>query len=223
MWQYQLDEDHFYDLRDLPVGGWFASGISCRPDGPWMTFSHPSMRRPINSLRRVHREKGYRPPVTPLTNALCSPSRTPPPEREFCMTTDGLRSLSSPGNHLPELVERTVSRPPHSGSLFERSLRSANGRASTAIGPRRLDRPSLNLVVLEDQNLPDRPADFDRRLGVDAARPPFRKSQIVVRNQIRQMEIEADVTETAKTRRRPATTGTWRGSLFSRKPDEARE
>ncbi|OHS94687.1 hypothetical protein TRFO_39128 [Tritrichomonas foetus] len=62
MWQYMLDEDHFYDLRDLPVGGWSGSKLKMKKNSIWMQFQHPSNNVLYNTAKPIDFKKRYVPP-----------------------------------------------------------------------------------------------------------------------------------------------------------------
>jgi hypothetical protein len=209
MWQYQLDEDHFYDLRDLPVGGWSTSSLTCKTDGQWLTFSHPSRKTPINSFRRVNRDLRYIPPITSLNNALSRsvelPSSPPP---EFLMTPGTLRAMNlehSLQNPLPEIEERPVVKLAQTGSLFQRSLRKLDRRPKTSLNQcRSPGLAPLGFAVFEDESLPDQEVAVDRRIGTEKGRQPFRISQIKIRSQIH--EVMDWRNERKAVVKRPATT-----------------
>jgi hypothetical protein len=217
MWQYYLDDDHFYDLRDLPVGNWSASSITCRPNGPWLTFSHPSRNRPINPLRRVHPEERYIPPIAPLNNALCQNVEAPPPDSSFLLTNESLRALNeghAARNPPTEFRERSISQLSHSGTLFQRSLKSLDRRPKTTVSSLCTHAgPPVSVLVLEDENLPDQKASFDHRTGVQR-KEPFRLSQIEVRRQIHEQMYRLKKEEME--RRRPSTTNAYRMPFHSR-------
>lgn len=62
MWQYMLDKDHFYDLRDLPVGHWSASKLQMTKNSIWMHFHEPNSNKYYNTANPIDFKKPYTPP-----------------------------------------------------------------------------------------------------------------------------------------------------------------
>jgi hypothetical protein len=212
IWQYQLDDDHFYDLRSLPVGGWAASSITCTSYGPWFTFSHPSRASPFNPTRRVQPDVRRAPPgdfgAVATGYSLPVPPSTDP---VFTMTPRALDAINEEAvrRHPPVSPEgHTVAKPPRantSGNLYCRSLKSGGRRAGAA--PRARAAAPLNHIVLGSAELPDREREFDRRVGTDPSRPPFRVSQIEIRRHFRStVDATRPHSEIATTNRPAAST-----------------
>lgn len=89
MWQYMLDEDHFYDLRDLPVGNWNAAKLQMTKNSIWMHFHEPNSKKYYNSTNPIDFKKPYIPP-----------SRT----KKITSKSSSISSLSSPSSNSPIYV-----------------------------------------------------------------------------------------------------------------------
>lgn len=63
MWQYMLDKDHFYDLRDLPVGHWSTSKLQMTKNSIWMHFHEPNSTKYYNTSNPIDFKKPYTPPL----------------------------------------------------------------------------------------------------------------------------------------------------------------
>jgi hypothetical protein len=210
LWQYQLDDDHFYDLRGLPVGGWASSGITCTSYGRWFTFSDPSRTSPYNPARRVQFDVRHVPPgdfgAVATGYSLPVPPSTDP---VFTMTSRALDAMNEEDvrRHPPVSPEaHTVTKPPPantSDSLFRRSIKG--GRRHTTAAPRAPVAAPVKHIVLGTAELPDREREFERRVGVDPYRPPFRVSQIEIRRHFRSAVEAATPDSEITTTGRPAT------------------
>jgi hypothetical protein len=205
MWQYMLDEDHFYDLRDLPVGGWQAAYLGCRVEYPWRTFSRARHLPPINPVRRVHYDGAYRPPPKHGDIATAPQTRAVSPLLpEFTMTRRSLNAMNDEDDltrrTLPEIHERRAPSRKAAGDLFTRSLRES-ARPKTTMVTRR-SAVDIPMVVLENDALPDRECKRNHRVGEDPGRWPFRVSQIEIRRQF-QAAFKQSLAEKVK---RPSTT-----------------
>ena len=62
MWQFVFDENHFYDLRELPIGNWEASKIKMKKNSIWMQFENPEKQIIYNSSKPIDFDKKYVPP-----------------------------------------------------------------------------------------------------------------------------------------------------------------
>jgi hypothetical protein len=188
MWQYQIDEDHFYDLRDLPVGGWLGAKLTRQADGKWASFSAPHRRVPYNTAHPINYDKRYIPPCTSLDHAL--PPIVPTPEiPEFEVNRHSLTSLNElDAIHNPPVFEMTSPTRPRTsaqGSLRDRAMSSVRTRPQTAI-PRESPEPLVNVRVLENTDLPDREIIWSKVHGTPTGgRSPFRVSQYELRRQFK--------------------------------------
>jgi hypothetical protein len=190
MWQYQLDDDHFYDLRDLSVGGWLGSKLIRTVDGKWASFKAPHRRYPYNSAHPINYDKRYVPPSTSLDNAL--PPIVPHPDPpEFEVTRRSLTALNEEDSirnpAIFTMTEPVRPRTTQTGSLRERAEFQARSRPKTAISPPRdFSEPPVNVQLLENPDLPDREVEWARCHGTDmAGKSPFRISQIELRRQFK--------------------------------------
>jgi hypothetical protein len=213
MWQYQLDDDHFYDLRDLPVGGWLGSKLTRSVDGKWASFSAPHRRYPYNTAHPIDYQKRYVPPSTSLDHAL--PPITPSPSiPEFELNRRSLTALNEEDSirnpPIFEITAPTRPRTTNTGSLRDHTISRPKTRpATTGSFARDIADFPVNVKVLENPDLPDREVEWARCRGTEiAGRSPFRISQIELRRQFK-AAWAAEQTGTHH-KGRPATTSAMR-------------
>jgi hypothetical protein len=188
MWQYQIDEDHFYDLRDLPVGVWLGAKLTRQADGKWASFSAPHRRVPYNTAHPINYDKRYITPCTSLDRALPPIVPTPdPPEcevnRRSLTSLNDLDALRNPP--VFEMTSPTRPRTSTQGSLRDRALTNVRTRPETAIS-RESPESLVNVQVLANTDLPDREIIWSKAHGAPTGgRSPFRVSQYELRRQFK--------------------------------------
>lgn len=57
-----FDKDHYYDLRDLPVGHWSTSKLQMTKNSIWMHFHEPNSKKFYNISNPIDFKKPYIPP-----------------------------------------------------------------------------------------------------------------------------------------------------------------
>ena len=207
LWRYQLDEDHFYDLRDLPVGNWSGAKINYKYNGGWLRFSAPNKKRPFNQAHPIDYQKRYIPPKKNLSNALRIPVERYQKEKpEFVVTTESLTdmndedSIRNPPIKIEEIPAiRTRSRD-IKGTLRDRAVIPTK-RPPTHSGTPPQEPLQVNTMVFENDDLIDPGFYVSRSIGTDPYRPPFRVSQLALRK-----EFKAAMKGEQKARKRPGTT-----------------
>lgn len=211
MWEYQFDEDHYYDLRDLPVGGWEGSRVRSHLDGAWFKFTLPNRSQPVNHWQPVNYKKKYVPPKSPFgkTDPVGLERGRRPDEPNFVLTPAVLADMNEEDRiRRPPLIIADPptgrTRPVTRMTLRERAVSRASAprRAQTASRPLR---HPIEMVVFENDELPDPGVNVARALGSDPYRPPFRVSQTTLRK-----EFKAAMKNNNRARSRssrPATTG----------------
>lgn len=213
MWEYQFDEDHFYDLRDLPVGGWEGARVRSHLDGAWFKFTLPNRSQPVNHWQPVNYKKKYVPPKSPQSKGfVCGPERRPrPDEPDFVLTPAVLADMNEEDRiRRPPVI---IADPPTSRTrpvtrgltLRERALSRAAPPKRAQTATRTLRRP-VEMVVFENDELPDPGVNVARAVGTDPYRPPFRVSQTTLRKEFRAAMKNERRSRTRSSR--PATTGT---------------
>lgn len=205
MWQYSLDDDHLYDLRELPVGGWTASKIKASANGRWVMFRNSDLEPPINPSHPINYRRRYVPPKTPLDHALCGTKSTAPAPSapsEFVLTRRSLSDMNDEDKirRPPVIIAdpvptvRSVNTSP--GTLRDRALRGRRRPRTQATarsrGAERPNSPTVNCLMLANDELPDGEPVSKSMMGRDPYKPPFRVSQTMVRKEFRAiMKAEA--------------------------------
>ena len=191
MWEYQFDEDHYYDLRDLPVGGWAGSRVRSHLDGAWFKFTLPNRTQPVNHWQPVDYKKKYVPPKSGLSKSTArSMQRLRRDDQpQFVLTPSTLADMNEEDRiRRPPLIitepPTSRTRPATRMTLRERAVSGAGAsRRPTSAMP--APKSNVEMVIFGNDDLPDTTTNFARALGTDPYRPPFRVSQTTLRKEFK--------------------------------------